>query len=221
MSRSISPFESIFVTTKLLDSLVSTVAIETFDLDWTREPAGGVEGPAEWVAEGGAVDESSMSNFSSSASSLLFSSSSSPSSKEDVFPSLAFKPAGGVDTRLIEGTLAGPSSTMTKLFCLSLSFHFSVLEMAWNQSVLCFSAQTVGKGYLEAVTLMWSPCLNSTRPLPSNEAHAVERELYGTQMRSSIVSGRSIGLNESVCGQIGLIRSAGISGCTNEPPAES
>lgn len=29
--------------------------------------------------------------------------------------------------------------------------------MEWNQSVDCLSAQTVGKGYFEAVTLMWSP----------------------------------------------------------------
>lgn len=62
---------------------------------------------------------------------------------------------------------------------------------------------------------------SSTRPRPSKLAQAVLRELYGTQMRSSMLSGRSIGLNESVCGQIGVMRSAGTSGCTSEPPAES
>lgn len=62
---------------------------------------------------------------------------------------------------------------------------------------------------------------NSTRPRPSNDAHAVLRELYGTHIRNSILSGRSIGRNESVCGQMGVISSAGISGCTSEPPAES
>jgi len=49
----------------------------------------------------------------------------------------------------------------------------------------------------------------------------VLRELYGTQMRSSILSGRSIGRKESVCGQMGVMRMAGISGWTSEPPAES
>ena len=40
-------------------------------------------------------------------------------------------------------------------------------------------------------------------------------------MRSSMLSGRSIGLKDNVCGQIGVIRIAGISGWTREPPAES
>lgn len=61
----------------------------------------------------------------------------------------------------------------------------------------------------------------STRPRPSNEAHAVLRELYGTQILSSMLSGRSIGRKESVWGQMGLMRMAGISGWTREPPAES
>ena len=63
--------------------------------------------------------------------------------------------------------------------------------------------------------------LSSTRPRPSNEAHAVLRELYGTQILSSMLSGRSIGRKESVWGQMGLMRMAGISGWTREPPAES
>lgn len=61
---------------------------------------------------------------------------------------------------------------------------------------------------------------NSIRPLPSKLAHAVLLELYGTHTRTSIESGRSIGLNDSVCGQIGEINNAGIPGCTRDPPAE-
>jgi hypothetical protein len=66
-----------------------------------------------------------------------------------------------------------------------------------------------------------NPRRSSTRPRPSKDAHAVLRELYGTQMRSSMLSGSSMGRNDSVCGQIGVMRSAGISGCTRLPPAES
>ena len=40
-------------------------------------------------------------------------------------------------------------------------------------------------------------------------------------MRSSMLSGRSIGRKDSVCGQMGVIRIAGISGCTSEPPADN
>ena len=58
------------------------------------------------------------------------------------------------DARLFR---VGLSSTTTNDFCRSRSFHLSVREMEWNQSRDCDSAQTVGKGYLDAVTLMWSP----------------------------------------------------------------
>lgn len=153
----------------------------------------------------------SMSNLSSSSSSPY-----SWFSKE--YP-LTGSWAVTFDTLTNAGFLvdiAGPSSTTTKLFCRSRSFHFNVREMAWNQSVDCLSAQTVGKGYLDAVTLMWSPSggqrhqskffwsrntnsrFNSTRPRPSKLAHAVLRELYGTQIRSSMLSGRSMGRNERV-----------------------
>lgn len=53
---------------------------------------------------------------------------------------------------------------------------------------------------------------NSTLPRPSNDAQAVLRELKGTHIRSSMLSGRSIGRKERVCGHIGVIRMAGISG---------
>ena len=36
------------------------------------------------------------------------------------------------------------------------------------------------------------------------------RELYGTAMRNSMPSGSNIGRKESVCGQIGVMRIAGI-----------
>ena len=62
---------------------------------------------------------------------------------------------------------------------------------------------------------------SSTRPRPSNDAHAVLLELYGTQMRNSMLSGSNIGRNDNVCGHMGVIRSAGISGCTKEPPADN
>lgn len=45
--------------------------------------------------------------------------------------------------------------------------------------------------------------------------------MYGTQIRSSIESGSSIGRKLSVCGQMGVMSRAGISGWTSEPPAES
>ena len=110
--------------------------------------------------------------------------------------------------------------------------------MEWNQSMDWESAQTVGNGYFEAVTLIWSPSItsisikvrdkdvkyarfSSTLPRPSNEAQAVLRELKGTHIRSSTLSGNSMGRNDSVCGQIGVIRMAGISGCTNDPPADN
>ena len=57
----------------------------------------------------------------------------------------------------LDVAFAGPSSTTTKDFCRSRSFHFSVREMELNQSVDWLSAQTVGNGYFDAVTLMWSP----------------------------------------------------------------
>lgn len=63
--------------------------------------------------------------------------------------------------------------------------------------------------------------LSSTRPRPSKLAQAVLLELKGTQIRNSIVSGNSIGRKDRVCGQIGVIKIAGISGWTREPPAES
>jgi hypothetical protein len=62
---------------------------------------------------------------------------------------------------------------------------------------------------------------NSTRPRPSKLAQAVLRELYGTQTRSSIPSGSSIGRKDNVCGQMGEMSRAGIPGCTRDPPADS
>jgi len=40
-------------------------------------------------------------------------------------------------------------------------------------------------------------------------------------MRNSMLSGKSIGRKERVCGQIGVINKAGISGCTKDPPADN
>ena len=48
----------------------------------------------------------------------------------------------------------GSSSTTTNDFWRSRSFHLSVREIEWNQSRDCDSAQTVGKGYFDAVTLI-------------------------------------------------------------------
>ena len=45
----------------------------------------------------------------------------------------------------------------TKDFCFSRSFQRNVRDMAENQSVEALSAQTVGNGYFDAVTLIWSP----------------------------------------------------------------
>jgi len=83
-------------------------------------------------------ERSSMSNFSSS---------SSESSSSDTSSSFLWR--GG-----LRSSLEGLSSTTTKDFCRSRSFHLSVREIAWNQSVDCLSAQTVGNGYSLAVTLM-------------------------------------------------------------------
>ena len=104
-----------------------------------------VDGP-ELVACG---DESSISNFSSSETSS--SSSRMPSSSS----SSSFIPLSTISTRcLLLLGLAGPSSTTTNDFWRSRSFHLRVREIAWNQSVDCLSAQTVGKGYFDAVTLI-------------------------------------------------------------------
>ena len=73
----------------------------------------------------------------------------------------------------------------------------------------------------KAITSQEHIRLSSTRPLPSNDAHAVLLELKGTHILSSILSGNNIGRNESVCGQMGVINIAGISGCTSEPPADN
>lgn len=59
------------------------------------------------------------------------------------------------------------------------------------------------------------------RPLPSNEQYAVAREERGTATRRAMVSESTMGRKESVCGQIGVRRMAGMSGWTREPPAES
>lgn len=50
--------------------------------------------------------------------------------------------------------------------------------MEWNQSVDCLSAQTVGKGYFEAVTLMWSPSVYvmDGRGSRSVSQHAIKRK---------------------------------------------
>src|SRR5229473_3818689 len=63
--------------------------------------------------------------------------------------------------------------------------------------------------------------LSSTRPRPSKDTHAVLRELKGTQTRTSMLSGKSMGRKDSVCGAIGVIRIEGISGWTSEPPADN
>ena len=115
---------------------------------------------------GDSVDErSSMSNFSSSSSSDTSSSSSMSSSfattpfslpdslcrlEVGVGPSWCFS----VDCLR---ALRGLSSTTTNDFWRSRSFHLRVRDIEWNQSRDCDSAQTVGNGYLDAVTLMWSP----------------------------------------------------------------
>ena len=159
-----------------------------------------------------------------SSSSLETSSSSSSMESSSGF----FRLEVAAAPLLVALSVLGPSSTTTNDFWRSLSFHLRVREMAWNQSVDCLSAQTVGKGYLDAVTLMWSPSalgcelmskavighirFSSTRPRPSNDAQAVLRELYGTQIRSSMLSGSSMGRNDNVWGQIGVIKIAGISG---------
>lgn len=179
------------------------------------------------------VEESSISNSSSSSSISSSLSVSSSTGSEGSDPSTV-----GCKVPLrARVTFVGPSSTTTNDFCLSRSFHFRVREIAWNQSVDCLSAHTVGNGYFDALILIWSPSVlepqrefgqckadlrfSSTRPRPSNEAHAVLRELYGTQILSSMLSGSNIGRKESVWGQMGLMRIAGISGWTREPPAES
>ena len=106
----------------------------------------GIPAPFEEAAASGA--ESSISNFSSSSDS---SSSSSPSGALSVGTSGVVS----TDLRLLVRTRGGASSsTTTNDFCRSRSFHLSVREIERNQSVDCWSAQTVGKGYLEAVTLM-------------------------------------------------------------------
>ena len=93
--------------------------------------------------------ESAISNCSSSSeySSSLFPSDGLATGLTTVVVS--------TDLRLVLDTGgAESSSTTTNDFCRSRSFHLSVREMARNQSVDCWSAQTVGKGYLEAVTFM-------------------------------------------------------------------
>ena len=87
-------------------------------------------------------ERSSMSNFSSSSSE-----SSSSSDTSSPSPPRLWR-------RGVRSSLVGLSSTTTKDFCRSRSFHLSVREIAWNQSVDCLSAQTVGNGNLLAVTLM-------------------------------------------------------------------
>ena len=62
---------------------------------------------------------------------------------------------------------------------------------------------------------------SSRRLRPSKEHHAVLRLSAGTTTLKIILSGTKSGLNESVCGQIGEIKIAGISGWTKEPPADN
>ena len=62
---------------------------------------------------------------------------------------------------------------------------------------------------------------NSRRLRPSKEHHAVDRLSAGTTTLKIILSGTRRGLNDSVCGQIGEINIAGISGCTKLPPADN
>lgn len=45
--------------------------------------------------------------------------------------------------------------------------------------------------------------------------------MYGTQIRSSMLSGSNMGRKDRVCGQMGVMRRAGICGWTRDPPAES
>jgi len=55
--------------------------------------------------------------------------------------------------------------------------------------------------------------------LPSKLAQDDVRELYGTPTRSTIVSGRMMGRNDSVCAHIAESRMTGFSGWHSEPPA--
>lgn len=134
-------------------------------------------------------------------------------------------------------------STIANDFWRCLLFQCKHFESELNQSVAWSSLHTVGNEYFEAVTLIWSPStihkvitisttllyvlsllhirFNSILPRPSKLAQAVFLELNGTQMRSSIESGTNVGLNESVCGQIGVIKIARISGWVREPLADS
>jgi hypothetical protein len=104
-------------------------------------------------------DESLMSNSSSSSDTSSSSSRAasllSPSGYSWTdFGEIALKRPRVPSCLLDFLGLAGSSSTKTNDFCRSRSFHFRVRDMAWNQSVDWLSAQTVGNGYLDAVTFI-------------------------------------------------------------------
>lgn len=54
---------------------------------------------------------------------------------------------------------------------------------------------------------------------PSKLTHAPDRALYGTPIRSRIVSGSTIGRKDKVCGQMAVTSMMGFSGWHSEPPA--
>jgi hypothetical protein len=67
----------------------------------------------------------------------------------------------------------------------------------------------------------WSVRLSSRRFRPSKEHHAVLRLSTGTTTLSTMESGTNSGRKDRVCGQIGEIKIAGISGWTRDPPADN
>ena len=89
----------------------------------------------------------------------------------------------------------------------SQSPHISVIQSQLHNSLLSIP------------TISISPLFNLSLNCPSNETDAEHRLFADTSMRNTVLSGNNICRNDNVCGQIGVMRMPGVSGCTIDPPA--
>lgn len=69
-------------------------------------------------------------------------------------------------------------------------------------------------------TMIASPRFKVSLNCPSKLTDALHRLSIETSMCRTVLSGNNICLNESVCGQIGVIKRPGVSGWTIDPPAD-
>ena len=143
-------------------------------------------------------------------------------------------PGKGSRKRMFEETQQ-KENYIVRCFCDGMKedvalFQWSISLTLLNQSRLLSSGDTQGTGYVDVriytqilfqiQTISASPRFNVSLNCPSKLTDAVHRLSIDTSIRNTVLSGNNICRNESVCGQIGVIKRLGVSGCTIDPPAD-